>query len=519
MKKILILSSITLLALAFPTACSSDDDDDTGGSGGSGAVGGGGVASGGTSNKTTVATGGKATGGTNGSTVGGAGGNSNTSTKGGAGGGAGTPGTAGASVNAAGMAGTAGSDSGAYTKWVGTWATSQQATEVNNIPVPPTASGSPMPDDTGIANSTLRQAVRISVGGSRFRLQLSNKYGVAPVTFESVHVAKSLGGGAIDVATDKALAFSGQASVTLAAGTEITTDAFDFAAAPLTELAISIKFGAQTKEVTGHPGSRTTSYLKRDGNFVSAATMADATIKPVHWYYISTLDVLAPETAGSIAVLGDSLTDGRGTTNDGNDRWTDILASRLQANVATKFVGVLNHGVGGNNLVSGGLGIAAKVRFDHDIISATGVKWMIILHGVNDIGTSTITADNTVDVVANKITATYQEFITKARAANIKAYGSPILPFGTPTDTTRTYTAYNTPEHQQIRDKVNAWIRTPGNFDAVIDLDAAVRDPNITPARLLQDYAEPLWVGVDYLHLNATGYKKMGDSVNLALFQ
>ncbi|HMA96304.1 MAG TPA: SGNH/GDSL hydrolase family protein [Polyangiaceae bacterium] len=502
MKKILILSSIALLALAFPTACSSDDDDDNPSSGGSSSVGGGGAgggtAVGGTTAKTTTAsTGGKSTTGGAASTVGGA-----------SGGKSGTAGTAGAAAGNAGTAGTAGTDSGANKKWIGTWQTSLQITETNNLPEGGTV------DNTGITNSTIRQIVRISVGGSRFRLKLSNEHGSAPVVMESIHIAKSAGGGAIDVATDKALTVAGQAAVTIPKEGAVLTDAFDFDVAPLSNLAISIKFGTQTKEVTGHPGSRTTSYLKRDGNFVSDATLADTSIKPVHWYFISAIDVLAPETAAAVAVLGDSLTDGRGSTNDGNDRWTDILANRLQANAATKFVGVLNHGIGGNNILTGGLGPTAKVRFDHDILNATGVKWMIVLHGVNDIGGSTTD-------ISGDLIAAYQEFVTKARQKGIKAYGSPILPFGGSTTTAGTQ-KYDTPEHQLIRDKVNAWIRTPGNFDAVIDLDAAVRDPAVVapdPAKLFKDYAEPLWVGVDYLHLNAAGYKKMGDSVDLALFQ
>lgn len=388
------------------------------------------------------------------------------------------------------------------THWVGTWATGLQATEPRNLPVgaPDTE---PTPDDPGFAGNTLRQIVHVSIGGSKLRLRLSNEYGVAPVTLEQVHVANSMGNGAIDTATDKALAFSGMPSVTIAAGQAVDSDTLDYDLAALSNLAITIKFGAQSKDVTGHPGSRTTSYLQT-GDAVTADSLPDA-IKTAHWYFIAGVDVMAAQKSAAVVVLGDSLTDGRGSTTDGNDRWTDALSARLQADPNTAHVAVLNQGIGGNALMYGGIGPTGKSRFEHDVLAMPGVKWFIVLEGVNDIGGAS-------EDISGNLIATYQEFITKAHDKGVKAFGAPILPF-------KTNTNYDKGDHLAQRAAVNEWIRTSGEFDAVVDLDAAVSDP-ADPDKLRDDFAMlPASVGTDYLHLNPAGYKAMGDAVDLTLFK
>ncbi len=385
--------------------------------------------------------------------------------------------------------------------WVGTWATGLQTTEPRNLPMP-ADDMKPTPDNPGFAGNTLRQIVRVTLAGSKLRLRLSNEYGVAPVEFESVHVAKSLGGGAIDPASDRALTFSnGAGAISLAPGQAIYSDTFDFSLPAISDLAITIKFGAQSKDVTGHPGSRTTSYLQ-SGNAVSNPSLPDA-LTTAHWYFISELDVQADEKAGAVVILGDSLTDGRGSTTDGNDRWPDALARRLQAIPATANVAVLNQGIGGNALVAGGIGPTGKSRFEHDVLGMAGVKWFIVLEGVNDIGTATTD-------VSNDLLAAYQEMIRKAHEKGIKAFGATILPFKT--------SGYDQGDHLAQRQKVNDWIRTPGHFDAVIDLDAAVRDA-ADPDKLQEGFATlPPNVGTDYLHLNPAGYRAMADAVDLNLF-
>jgi lysophospholipase L1-like esterase len=375
-----------------------------------------------------------------------------------------------------------GGTGGAADLWVGTWACAPQTTEESNLPPSP-----------GLSGNTLRQMVRVSRGGSRLRLRLSNKYGTAPVVLSSTHVARSQGGGAIDTASDKALSFNGASAVTIPAGQLAWSDPFDFALAPLESVAISIHFGAQTGAVTGHPGSRTTSFLQT-GNAVTTASLASA-VKTEHWYFITGLDVLGDAGSGAVVVLGDSITDGRGSTTDKNTRWPDYLATRLQANPATSKVGVLNMGIGGNAVLSEQLGPPGIIRFEHDVLQQSGVRWLIVLEGVNDLGTSTD------PMVTTALIDAYKGFVTQAKAANVRAYGVPILPIG----------GSQYAGAESARKTVNDWIRTSNTFDAVIDLDAAVRDP-ANPTQLLGTYDSG-----DKLHLSPAGYQKMADAVDLTL--
>lgn len=450
----------------------------SGGAPGSGGSSSGGSASGGASSGGT-GSGGAASGGSSsgGKSSGGASSSGGSSNGGSASGGATSAGAGGGSSSG----GSAGSGSG--TNWVGTWASGQQLTESQNNPPSP-----------GLANNTLRQVVHVSIGGSKLRVRLSNEYGTSDATLTKVHIANTAGAGGITTSTDKELLFGGKASVTIPAGKAVTSDAVDFTLAPLSNLTISILFGAQSGGVTGHPGSRTTSYLQT-GDAVSSATIA-STNSTKHWYFISAVDVMADSDSHSVAILGDSITDGRGTTDDGNDRWPDALAKRMQANTATAKIGVLNLGIGGNTVVSGGLGPTAKARFDSDVVKQTGVKWAIVLEGVNDINNGG-TAQSLIDA--------YKEFVTKAHAANIKIFGGTITPLGTANV-----------GKESVRTQVNTWIRAAGNFDACIDFDNAVHDPN-DPKTLLKAY----WFTGDNdgLHLNPTGYAKMAEAVDLSLFK
>jgi lysophospholipase L1-like esterase len=453
---------------------------------------GGASGSGGSTNGGALATGGAGTGGTGtgGAPSGGSAGQAGVSGDGGAGmppatgGVAGNAGEGGSAGSAAGTSGSAGAAGGSGDHWVGSWATGPQLTEVANNPPSP-----------GLANNTLRQIFRVSIGGSKLRLRLSNEYGDGPVSLTSVHVAEPTGGSGIDVSSDVPLSFGGMASVTIPAGTATWSDPFDFVLAPLSSVAVSIRFGSVPAGISGHPGSRTTSYLQ-SGDAVSAATLTEASTD--HWYYIAGLDVLSDAETAALVILGDSITDGRGSTTNMNDRWPDVLANRLQENETTRKIGVLNLGIGGNNVLAGGLGPPAKVRFDSQVLAQSGVKWLIVLEGVNDIGAATGAG------VVTELTSAFQEFVTKARAANVKAYGSPILPFGG--------SMFDTGDHETSRTSVNAWVRTAGNFDAVVDLDAAVRDPG-NPENLAAAYDSG-----DQLHPNPAGYRKMADAVDLGLF-
>jgi lysophospholipase L1-like esterase len=228
--------------------------------------------------------------------------------------------------------------------------------------------------------------VHLSVGGSVLRIHISNAFGFTPLHLTSVHIAqpRSPEAAAIDPATDRLVSFSGQSDVTIPAGAEFISDPIDIQVAPLSDLAVSIHYDLPPVEQTGHPGSRATSYLVH-GDVVTAADLPGAR-KFDRWYQLAAIDVVAQPDAAAIVTLGDSITDDHGATTNRNDRWTDVLAKRLQGDPRTKNVGVLNQGIGGNHLLTDGLGPNVLVRFDRDVLAQTGIRWVIVLEGVNDIG-------------------------------------------------------------------------------------------------------------------------------------
>ncbi len=373
----------------------------------------------------------------------------------------------------------------AETRWVGTWASGPQLTEPGNLPPPP-----------GLAGNTLRQYVFTTLAGGRLRVLFSNEFGNAPVQFKAVRLANAAGQSSIDTSSDRPLSFGGSAGVTLEVGQTRFSDPLDYRVTALSSLAISIHFGATPSHVTGHPGSRTTSYLAH-GDAVAAQSLPGAATTD-HWYFISGIDVEAQAPSAAIVTLGDSITDGRGSTTNHNDRWPDNLARRLKANPATAQLAVLNQGIGGNAVVSGGLGPTAVDRFQRDVLSQRGARWVIVLEGVNDIGGSSDAG------VAARLIAAYQGFIDRAHAAGLLVYGVPILPFGG--------SNYDSPAHEVARQAVNDWIRRSGRFDAVLALDAAVANPE-NPRQLL-----PAYDTGDFLHLSPAGYRAMAAAIDLALF-
>ncbi|WP_437580059.1 SGNH/GDSL hydrolase family protein [Sorangium sp. So ce887] len=371
-------------------------------------------------------------------------------------------------------------------RWVGTWTTGPQLTETGNNPPAP-----------GLANNTLRQVVYTSIGGSNVRLLLSNEFGDGPVTMSSVHIADSTTADGINASTDKALTFEGAESVTIPMGKAVFSDPIDYALKPISKLAVTIRFGSVPAGITGHPGSRTNSYIQT-GDGVSSPTLSSP-VSTAHWYYITGLDVMADPSAAAIAILGDSITDGRGSVTDGNTRWPDFLSRRLRANPGTEDVAVLNLGIGGGTVLAGGLGPTAKLRYQRDILDQRGARWVIIFIGVNDIG------NDSAPPVAEGLIAAYGEFIDKAHAKEMLVYGVPILPFNG--------NGYYSVAHEATRQTVNTWIRTSGKFDAVIDMDPAVVDPN-DPTKL----QDSLDFDNDGLHLNPTGLEAMANAVDLSLF-
>jgi len=404
----------------------------------------------------------------------------------GASGGAGSGGRGGAAGGGgtASATGGAGGSSGNSLHWVGTWTAAPQLTEMANLP------------PASLTGSVLRQVIRVSAGGSQIRLRFSNEFGNGPLTVNAAHVAVCKNNpvdSTIDVATDKALAFSGMAGITIAQGKSEWSDAVDFDLAALSNVAVTTAFGAVPSDLTGHPGSRTTSYQQTASTNVTAASMASAQ-KPEHWYVLSGVDVMSDATTQGIVVLGDSITDGKGSTTNANNRWPDLLAKRLRANAATSSVAVMNQGIGGNAVTTGGLGPTAVTRYMRDVLGQSGVRWVIVYEGVNDVGT---------DVAAAPVTAAFDQMISQAHAQGLLIFGATITPFAGH--------SYYSVAREVARQDVNMYIRS-GKFDGVMDFDKAVRDSS-TPPKLQAAYDSG-----DGLHMTPTGYQKLADTVDLTLF-
>jgi lysophospholipase L1-like esterase len=380
-------------------------------------------------------------------------------------------------------------DSSSATKWVGTWYTAPQLVETGNNPPAP-----------GLSNNTLRQILRISIGGDTLRLRLSNEFSTSSTTFHEVHIALSRGGSTIDTTTDQVLHFGGKTDTTLAPGAAVTSDPFHLAVSPRTDMAVTIYYGATSVSVTGHPGSRTTSYLL-SGNAVSRADFAGA-VTTDHWYNILGIDVLAPPSAACVAILGNSITDGRGSTTNMQNRWPDVFSESLLQDSSTQHVGVLNAGIGGNAVLTGGLGPTGVSRYDRDILNQQGIRWAIIYDGVNDIGG--VRNASAATTTANNLISAYEQMVVKAHANNIRVYGATIMPFGG--------NGYFNQYSEQCRSTVNQWIRTVGNFDGCIDFDLVMRDPQDTTRLLLPTYQN------DGLHPDTAGHRTMGQSIDRNLF-
>jgi lysophospholipase L1-like esterase len=374
--------------------------------------------------------------------------------------------------------------------WVGTWATAQQIVEPANMPPAP-----------GLSANTLRQVVRVSLGGQRVRVRFSNVFGDGPLTITAAALAPSLGESRIAAPAQRTLSFAGNPSVVVEAGRDTASDALSFDLAPLSTVAVTARFARVPAVLTGHPGSRTTSYIQ-PGDAVAEPSLAGA-VTTVHWYVATGIDVVAPVRAAAVVTLGNSITDGRGSGTDRQNRWPDELARRLQSDPTTRLVAVLNAGIGGNCVLRDCLGPSALSRLERDVLRPPAVRWAILLEGVNDIGQAKSPAD--ADSIAHGLTAAFAQIVARAHARGIRVYGATILPFGG--------SFYDAPHREAARLTVNEWIRTSGTFDAVVDLDAALREP-AQPSRLASAAD-----GGDHLHPNEAGYRAMAAAIDLALFR
>jgi len=360
----------------------------------------------------------------------------------------------------------------------------------------------PLPSlPASFADQTVRMTLRASVGGSRVRIELSNMLNAQPVEIGEAHIALHKGGGAIVEGSDRLLTFGGKSSVVIQPGVLVISDPVNLTVTPLADLAVSLYLPRDTGAPTNHMLGLRSTYVSK-GNVAGAAVMPEPTV--MHSYFwLSSVDILAPAAAFTVVALGDSITDGFATTPDADAPWPSLLAKRLQANPATRNIAVVNQGISGNQVLRDGAGISALARFDRDVLSRPGVKWVILLEGINDINIHT-RPGNPNPLTAEELIWGYRQIIERSHAHGIKVIGATLMPCeGVPTFSE---------QGETVRQAVNQWIRTSGSFDAVVDFDAATRDPQ-HPARI-----KPELDPGDHIHPNDAGNKVMADLFDLSLF-
>ncbi|MEV5836185.1 SGNH/GDSL hydrolase family protein [Nocardia sp. NPDC052112] len=358
--------------------------------------------------------------------------------------------------------------------------------------------------ETGFANQTVRQVVRVSDGGLATRVRLTNRYGTTPLAVAGATIARSAADGAIRPETVQNLTVGLAPSFHIAPGADLVTDPAVLPLAPLESVTITLYLAEPTGPATQHAQSFATTY-RANGDHRADATAAAFTETSQSWYYLAGVEVanLAPPRSAVVA-FGDSITDGVGSTGNADNRYPDELAERLDAAGTPRAV--LNEGIGGNRVTvdSSWLGDSARTRFRHDVLDQPGVGTVIILEGTNDIGLSSgaIAADTVVDVSPEQLIATYRDLIRQARDAGLRVLGATLLPFGD--------SPYFNEAAETKRLAVNEWIRTAGEYDDVVDLDAALADPT-NPHRLA-----PAYDSGDHLHPNDAGYRTMAATIDVA---
>jgi lysophospholipase L1-like esterase len=350
-------------------------------------------------------------------------------------------------------------------------------------------------------DQTVRMVVHTSIGGHRLRVELSNAMSGESLEIGAAHIAVRDTESAIVPGTDRTLTFSGKPSCTLRPGVLLYSDPTDLDVAPLSDLAVSIYLPHNTGLPTNHSLGMHTAYISK-GNTAGEKSMPEPT--PTRAYlWLSAVDVTAPADGFAVVALGDSITDGQGTTVDTNRNWAAVLAGRLAANRGTSHAAVLNQGVAGNQLLRDGAGVSALARFDRDVLSRSGVKWLVIFEGINDISLHG-QIDSADPLTSEDLIDGYRQLIARAHTFGIRVVGATI----TPQEGTR----LGTQNADSIRNAVNQWIRTGGAFDAVVDLDAAVRDQN-HPSRLRAEFDSG-----DHIHINDAGNEAMANAFKTAIF-
>ena len=375
--------------------------------------------------------------------------------------------------------------------WVGTWA---------SAPV-----GLAIKPDQSASNRTYRSIVHTSVGGGQVRVRVSNAFGATSLRIGKLHIGLATDDGTIKTGSDRALTFGGEVQVDIPRGAAVYSDPISLKLPPLTDVAVSVYVPAQALAMaTCHEQALRKNYVAA-GDQAAATTLADAKPFP-HWCFATGVDVRGATASAAIVTLGDSITDGSQSTPDTNRRWPDVLAARLQANAKTSQLGVLNEGIGGNRVLHDNYGQNALARFNRDVLAQSGVRYLIVLEGINDIGANVgrfAHGDNE-SVTAHDLIFALAQMASRAHGRGIKVYAATITPFRG--------AFYFSESGEKIRTRVNDWIRHGGEFDGVVDFDELTRDPT-HPEVIL-----PAYDSGDHLHPNDAGYQAMGDAIRLALF-
>jgi lysophospholipase L1-like esterase len=353
----------------------------------------------------------------------------------------------------------------------------------------------------GFANQTVRMMVRASIGGHRLRVKLANAFGSAPAAIAGAHIALRSKDSEIAAGSDYALTFNGKPGCTIGPGVVLFSDPVDLTFAPLADLAVSLYFAGESGPPTSHSTGLHDTYIQ-EGD-VTAQPALPGTARTQSYYYLAGIEVLAPAAAAAIVTYGDSITDGARSSNESNHSWPALLAARLAAKKETAHIAVINMGIGGNRVLRDNSGVSALGRFDRDVLSQSGVKWVMFLEGINDIGRGTTVPDET--VTADDLIAGHKQIVEMAHAHGIKAIGCTLTPYEG--------AGYAREAGETVREALNQWIRTSGAYDAVVDFDAATHD-TANPKRIRAEFDPG-----DHLHPNDAGYQAMADVINLAIFK
>jgi lysophospholipase L1-like esterase len=343
--------------------------------------------------------------------------------------------------------------------------------------------------------------VRASLGGTRIRISVSNMLNVQPLRIGSAHVALHASAGQTVRGTDRVISFAGNPSAVVPPGALLLSDPVDLPVAPLADLAVSLYLPVDTGPPTSHTLGLRTAYISH-GDVTASESMPDPTTT-LGYLWLSSVDVHAPAPASTVVAFGDSITDGYGTTLDASQAWPTLLARRFANERTTRQIAIVNQGISGNQVLRNGAGLSALARFDRDVLSRSGVKWVILLEGINDINIRG-RADGPDALTADELIAAYKQIIARAHSHGIRVLGATLTPEeGVPTATER---------GEAIREAANGWIRTSGAFDAVVDFDAAVRD-SARPIRLRPEFDPG-----DHIHPNDAGNRAMADAFDLKVF-